>query len=437
MPYVCLLKGGIDLSVLKKTFYTLVHRHEALRTNFTMVEGSLKQLIHPAGEDLFKVEIVEGPPNTINDLQDHASCEALRSFDLEHNSLFRVILVPMDGDNLGCIVNTHHIISDGWSMTILMEEIGLIYDAYRRGGVNPLTPLRVQFKDYAAWEANQMDTPGHFTHREFWLNKFSNDLPVLSLPECLSRPALRTYTGDRFFFSIDQKLTAGLRTLSKKANASLYMTLLAVVNLLLHKISGQKDIIIGTPMTGRYHKDFENIVGNFVNLLPVRSVLSIDEPFMEYLRRLRDDVLEAQQHGAYPFEALVEDLHAANDKSRTPIFDILMQLQDRIPERGDGDHRGIEITPLNVENPMSKFDITFNFTERKSTIAAAIEYNVLLYKKDTIENYAQKLSNIIARAAAEKFLLIKDIIRENDSNNNSSLSSAQFIDADISERFDL
>jgi non-ribosomal peptide synthetase component F len=174
-----------------------------------------------------------------------------------------------------------------------------------------------------------------------------------------------------------------------------------------------------------------------VNLLPVRSVLSIDEPFMEYLRRLRDDVLEAQQHGAYPFEALVEDLHAANDKSRTPIFDILMQLQDRIPERGDGDHRGIEITPLNVENPMSKFDITFNFTERKSTIAAAIEYNVLLYKKDTIENYAQKLSNIIARAAAEKFLLIKDIIRENDSNNNSSLSSAQFIDADISERFDL
>jgi tyrocidine synthetase-3 len=369
MPAVYELEGKIDKERIKNTFKKLVERHEGLRTYFETIEGEIVQKINNSYE--FKLIFRKDDENLENIISSF-----IKPFELERGPLFRVELIE-NNENTYLLIDMHHIMSDGVSMSILIKEFAAIYNG------EELDPLRIQYKDFAEWQNKFLKSDEMKKQEEYWVSRFSDELPVLNLPYDYERPLVQSFEGDNISFSIDEETTEGLRRIAKETGSTMNMVLLSAFNILLSKYSGQEDIIIGMPIAGRPHADLQNIMGMFVNTLAIRNNPSGEKTYLEFLKEVKENLLKAYENQSYQFEELIEKINVRRDTSRNPIFDVMLVLQNM-----DASSIGIEsfsLKPYNARHQTSKFDLLISAIELDDNIQIRLEYCTKLFKKQTIE----------------------------------------------------
>jgi amino acid adenylation domain-containing protein len=393
LPQALALQGDVNIPRLVKTFEKLVSRHESLRTSFHMINDEPVQVVH---DDVkFEMENCDtgnrqqaiGNKGKISFLKNF-----VRPFDLSGAPLLRVRLVKEENKKYVLMVDMHHIISDGTSQGILTKEFMFLYKG------NELAPLRLQYKDYSRWQNSPKVQDAIRQQEEFWRQQFDGDIPALSLPYDYPRPALQRFEGNTEGFELDTRETRRLKELALKQGTTLFMVLLAVYNIFLSKVSGQEDIVVGTPIAGRQHGDLESIIGMFVNTLALRSYSWGKKRFTEYLEEIKQKTLKAFENQDYPFEELVEMVFTHRDLSRNPLFDVMFVLQNILGPREDEAKptmQDIKITPRPVEEGASKFDLSLFAAEREERLYLTFEYCTRLFKDETLARFIKYINAII------------------------------------------
>jgi amino acid adenylation domain-containing protein len=399
MPAILEVTGELNKEMLEEAFNKLIKRHGSLRTQFDLIHGEISQIIK--NEIEFKVEYAK--INDENDPKDTREVieKFVRAFNLNAAPLLRVGLIEIHPKKHILMFDMHHIISDGVSMGILINEFSKLYSG------EELMPLRVQYKDYSTWQNKLLASEEMKKQEEYWTSKFKGEIPILNMPCDYARPTLQSFEGDRIGFSLDREITEGLRKLSRETGSSMYMTLLSGVNLLLAKYSGAEDVVVGSPIAGRGHTDLEGIIGMFVNTLAMRNKPCFDKSYIEFLKEVRENALEAYENQDYQFEELVGKLDMRRDMSRNPLFDVMLVMQNM--DNVDINLGDILIKPYDNTNKISKFDLTITAAEGREEIFLSFEYCTKLFKKETIERMAGHLRNLLRVVTKDRSIKLGDI----------------------------
>ncbi|WP_146236243.1 condensation domain-containing protein, partial [Paenibacillus barcinonensis] len=390
IPGAMLLEGQLDRQRFEEAFRGLVARHETIRTGFEMVQGEAVQRIYE--EAAFEVEYVQ-----ISEEQAEETVrQFVRAFDLAKPPLLRVGLAKLAPDRHILMFDTHHIVSDGVSMDVLIEEFVHLYSG------ESLEPLRIQYKDYAVWQQSDKQKALLAKQEAYWLDMFQGELPVLELPTDYPRPAMQSYEGSSLQLFMNREKSEGLKRLAAENGATLYMVLLAAYNVLLHKYSGQEDVVVGTPIAGRNHSDVQPLIGMFVNTLAIRSYPTAGKTFLDYLKEIKETTLGAFEHQNYPFEELVDRVNVARDLRRHPLFDTMFALQNT--ENVEIQLPGLHLSTYASEEIVSKFDLSLDVTEIEEGLEYLFEYATALYRTETVEklanHYLQLLESILHNPSA-------------------------------------
>ncbi|HET6244459.1 MAG: amino acid adenylation domain-containing protein [Bacteroidetes bacterium] len=398
LPGVMILEGKLDNPKFKKSFQKLVERHESLRTSFHTENGDLVQLVNQQVE--FKITYKTAEESQLDKIVN----DFVRPFDLSKAPLFRIELVEINKEKHLLLMDIHHIIADGVSLRIIFNDFVQIYAGQQ------LPELKIQYKDYSLWQHSFFQSEEFKKQEIYWLNKFSGELPVLNLVSNFPRPAIQNFSGEKLSFNLSKEDTANIRSLSGENGATIYMTLLAAYNVLLYKYTSQEDIVVGSVIAGRKKKEFENILGMFVNTLAMRNHPSAEKSFTAFLAEVKSTALEAYSNQDFPFEALVNNLGLQRDMSRNPLFDTLITYQNFFKD----DHSKVNVNELSIlpypfENKTSKFDLTFEFFEGADALKLQIEYCTHLFNKETIERLFAHFIQIIRSVSENKNIALADI----------------------------
>ncbi|HEY7944242.1 MAG TPA: amino acid adenylation domain-containing protein [Casimicrobiaceae bacterium] len=392
--------GPLDVPALEKSIDEIVRRHDALRTRFAVIDGEPRQLVAPPSPFRLQIEDVSALP------ADERAAMARRQvatacsepFDLERGPLFRARLLRLAPDEHWLSLNLHHIVTDYWSSAVFSRELAALYGAFRRGEASPLAPLPVQYADFAVWQREWLQGPVLQRQLDFWRSTLA-DVATLELPFDRPRPAVASARGGSVRFTIDGALTSALKALSLRERATLFMTLLAAFQVLLHRWSGQDDIAVGVPIAGRSRPELEGLIGFFINTLVLRGDLSGNPSFVEFLARVRQRSLDAYAHQDLPFEKLVEELAPRRDLSRNPLFQVSFALQNTPPP--DWRLPGLEIEPVGgIVNNNAKFDLYLAVTEAAGLLQGRIEYAAALFDAATVEHMARQWQVLLAAIVA-------------------------------------
>jgi amino acid adenylation domain-containing protein/non-ribosomal peptide synthase protein (TIGR01720 family) len=399
MTGVYVFRGNLDKDAFEAAFASLIGRHEILRTTFRENrDGEVRQYIHLPEASGFNLRYLdlrseEGRELAVHDL---VQKDLVKPFDLSAGPLLRASLYQMEDGRWVFSYVMHHIISDGWSMGILIKELLEFYNAHANGTTALQEPLRIQYKDYAAWQQQQLSGENLKAHKEYWLEQFEGELPVLELPAGKPRPAVKTYNGREISVSLNAELSQGLREFSQRQGGTLFMGILAAVTTLMHRYTGQEDIIIGSPIAGRMHADLEDQIGFYVNTLALRSRFSGEQNFQQLLEQVKQVTLDAYEHQVYPFDELVEGLNLHRDMSRNPLFDVVVALQNNETNamRNLGE---LEISGFGgARTVVSKFDLSFEFKEAGEELNLLLGYNSDIYDPPTIDRMARHLEQLLS-----------------------------------------
>ncbi|ARU63537.1 hypothetical protein CBW65_22905 [Tumebacillus avium] len=398
IPVALRLQGTLDEDALLQSFQALVQRHEALRTTFHNAQGQPQQVIVESLAITLPVLEVA----SVEAARQAAQEEAQAPFDLLHGPLLRVKLLRIDAEDHLLLVTLHHIITDEWSMSILIDEMAAFYRDYAAGKTPFPMELPIQYADYSAWQRERLQ--GEYMQQElgYWKQQLGGDRAVLQLPTDYPRPAVLTNNGASISFSLSQSLSEQLSLLSRQEGATLYMTLLTAFNTLLHRYTGQEDILVGSPISVRGREEVEPLIGFFVNTLVLRTNLSGMPSFRSLLARVRQTALEAYAHQEVPFEKLVEELQPERNMNYSPLFQAMFTLQNA--PRGTLEAQGLRLTPEPIDSATAKFELSLTMIETQDGLTAMLEYNTDLFAADTIERMAGHLeallSDIVARPDA-------------------------------------
>ncbi|MFD2169214.1 amino acid adenylation domain-containing protein [Tumebacillus lipolyticus] len=401
------LKGTLDREALVSSFQEIVRRHESLRTTFDRANGQPQQIIHHQHELELTLHDLQELPEHAREEQVRALAirEAGRPFDLSYGPLVRATLLRCRPDEHLLVLAMHHIVTDEWSMGILVDEMVELYSGYAAGALPNLPELPVQYADYSAWQRNWLQGEVLQSQLQYWKQKLSGELPQIQLPTDYLRPAVPNNRGASQPFAIEPVLAAKLNALSSAEGATLYMTLLSAFNLLLHRYSGQEDILIGSPIAGRMREELEGMIGLFVNTLVLRTDLSGAPTFRELLARVRQTALEAYAHQEVPFEKLVEELQPDRNLNQSPLFQVMFALQNA--PKGKLDVQGLTLTPEPLDSGTAKFDLTLTVVEDGERLQAELEYNTDLFAAETVErmagHFVTLLQAIVERPQAQLF----------------------------------
>ncbi|MGA3762199.1 condensation domain-containing protein, partial [Bacillus velezensis] len=382
IPVVFELSGHIEKDRIEKTFKKLIERHEAFRTSFNTINGEIVQNIQ--SEYTFSIVEKKEDSKTIQQVMR----DFIRFFSLEEAPLCRVGVVEL-GDKKYLLIDMHHIITDGLSMKILMKDFVRMYNGHE------IEPLKIQYKDFSEWQHKFLQSKDMKEMEDYWTNKFSGELPILSLPYDFDRPVIQSYNGQKISFSLDESTAKGLRRISKQTESSMFMVLLSAFNILLAKYSGQEDIIVGTPAAGRTHPDLEPIVGMFVNTLALRNNPCENKSFTKFLKEIKENSIKAFENQSYQFEELLEKVNVGKDLRRNPIFDVMFTMNHH-EEASVGELDKLQLKPIFQPSDQSKFDLTLHVTENKRTLRGSIEYSISLFKEETIERMIKHFKQIVA-----------------------------------------
>jgi tyrocidine synthetase-3 len=433
MPGIISLAERPDIEKLERTFIQLLKRHESLRTSFHIVEEKPVQRIHNEVE--FKIdcfedhetrekhekELSEGTrglaplskepaASTLHPVTAFVS-SFIRPFDLSQAPLLRICLLETPGEKSILMLDIHHIISDGISQKILGQDFIALY----RGEILPL--LRLQYKDFASWQTGESQRKAAKQQEAFWLNNFAGEIPVLNLPIDYPRPMVQSFAGDIVNLEISAAFTRSLKVMALNSNVTLYISLLAVFNILLSRLTRQEDIIIGTPVVNRRHTDLEQIIGMFVNTLALRNFPNEEKTFNQFLHEVKHRSLQAFENQEYPFEYLVEKVDINRDTSRNPLFDVMFALQDILEkkektsgmEKADEDSLAIDQNQYSYRNRTAQFDLILIGRETDDKLALGFQYCTKLFKKATIERFITYFKNIISVVIETPGIKLKEI----------------------------
>jgi len=397
MPFALRLTGELHVAAMERALTEVVRRHEVLRTTFSVVD---EQPVQVVGEMTpFVLPVVQvGEHEQVQRVRQLIREEATQPFDLEHGPLARARLLKLGEQEHVLLFTMHHIVSDGWSMDVLMKEVGALYDAYQHGKESPLEELSIQYADYAVWQREWLQDEALDRQLEYWRKQLA-DAPALELPTDRPRPAVQRFEGATVSFVLDAGLTDGLRDLSRREGATLFITLLAVFQTLLTRYTGQSDVSVGTPVAGRTRAETEALVGFFVNTLVLRVDASGDPTFSELIGRVKDACLGAYAHQDVPFEKLVEELQPDREMSRSPLFQVMFTLQNA--PRETLTLPGVTLSILEGENRNAKFDLMLTMAEGNAGLQGWFEYNTDLFDAEPIERMAQHFQTLVQSIVAE------------------------------------
>jgi amino acid adenylation domain-containing protein len=383
-PKALRLVGPLDVDALRRAVEAIVARHEILRTTFHAVDGSPVQVIADSRSvDLPIVDIPPGAASAREEAVHRAMSEEIqRPFDLEHGPLLRMTLLRMSATEHILLVVVHHIIWDGWAARVFFQELGELYGAYRAGRPPRLPQLPIQYADFAVWQRQRLEGSGLETQIRYWTDRLAGAPALLDLPTDRPRPARQTHRGAWVPFALSRPLSDAVTTLSRRHGATTFMTLLAALQAVLSRYSGQDDVVVGAPIASRTRSELEGLIGFFANTLALRADLSGDPTFVELLGRVRDVALGAYEHQEVPFERLVEELQPERDLSRSPIFQVTFGLQSTPPTVPDLVDLVVETVPVGA--PAAKFDLTMLMHESPDGLAGRLEYSTDLFDAETV-----------------------------------------------------
>jgi amino acid adenylation domain-containing protein len=406
MPSALRLTGMLNIASFHQSISELIRRHESLRTTFSDIQGEPAQIIHaafPLSISLIDLRRIASAQQSAV-VRELAGREAQRLFDLSTGPLLRVSLLILGDEDYVVLFTMHHIISDGWSMGILVREVMALYEAYTSGNASPLPELEIQYSDFAKWQRDWLKGEILDNQLGYWKEQLAGAPPILDLPADRPRPSLKTIQGSVEPLALSEELSAALKALSMSEGATLFMTLLAGFQTLLYRYTGQPDILVGTPIAGRNRLEVERLIGFFVNSLVIRTDLSGNATFGQVLRRVREKVLEAYTHQELPFELLVEELQPERSLSHSPIFQVMFALQSA-PEQ-ELKVAGLKLDGLDADIDAAKFDMTFALQEVGNRIEGALEYNTDLFDPTTIKRMLQHFEALLENVTAHPLELV-------------------------------
>ena len=400
MPASVRLRGALDVDALRRTLDEIVRRHEVLRTRFVSVEGRPVQVIAPPVS--LPLAVVELDATTLQERERCAAAlareEAARPFDLALGPLLRATLLRLGERDHLLLFTMHHIVSDGWSMGVLVREVAALYSAFLAGQPSPLAELAIQYADYAHWQREYLSGDVLSAQVAYWQQQLAGAPELLALPTDRPRPAVQSYRGATYRFTVSQAVTRSLRELGRRSGATLFMTLVATLSVLLSRYSGQRDICIGTPIANRTRSELEPLIGFFVNTLVLRLRLDGDPRFTTLLEQVRRTALDAYAHQDVPFEQLVDVLKPARHLSHSPLFQVMLALQNAPMQALELPCLSLE--PVAAESSVAKFDLVFDLAEVGDELQATIEYSPDLFDGSTIERLAGHFVRLLESVVA-------------------------------------
>ncbi|WP_157376014.1 condensation domain-containing protein, partial [Burkholderia ubonensis] len=390
------LRGELNLPALQATLDRILARHESLRTTFSSVDGQPVQHIGPAAS--FALRHADLSPLALPAreaaLSQLAAEEASGPFDLARGPLIRGALVRLQPDEHVLLVTMHHIVSDGWSISVLVREVAALYPALLHERPVPLPPLTIQYADYALWQRARLSGPALQQQAEYWRNQLAGSPVLLTLPTDRARPPVQSYAGDHVSLGIDSALASRLHALARQHDVTLFMTLLAAWASLLARLAGQDDIVIGAPVANRQHAEVEPLIGLFINTVALRVDLSDDPSVAALLQRVRHTTLAAYAHQDIPFEQVVEAVQPSRSLSHSPLFQVMFALQNT--PHSELELPGLSLSPYTVARHTAQFDLTLSLEERNGTLCGSIEYASDLFERPSVERLAAHFTTLLA-----------------------------------------
>ncbi|QDY84671.1 amino acid adenylation domain-containing protein [Paenibacillus polymyxa] len=394
VPFAVEISGHIDKEKWEVAVHKLVERHEPLRTSFHLENGQLIQRIHDqVSSPLLYIE------TNGEELESHVS-NFIQPFELSRAPLVRTALFELNRTRYVFIMDIHHIVCDGLSMNILIQDLFALYQG------NALPLLQVHYKDYALWQEEWMNSSSFQQQEQFWMERFSGELPTLNFPTDYRRPPQQTFEGEQLDFELDATMTAKLKELAVSEQVTSYMALLSAYTILLAKYSGQKDIIVGSPLSGRRTGQLDHTVGMFSNVVPLRNKLEHEQTYAHFLQQVKSDMLLIYENGDYPLEQLLEQISLQRDLSRNPLFDTVFTLED--VQQLDVQMKDIQLKEYKIGAQSAKFDLTWEI-RLGETVEIHLSYNQSLFSKATMEGLIGHFQQIILQIVDNPGIAIKDI----------------------------
>jgi amino acid adenylation domain-containing protein len=409
VPLPVRLTGAIRVDLLERVFAEVVRRHEALRTTFDIRDGEPVQVIAPELDVPLPLLDLSHLPEGEREARarELAEADALRPFDLRTGPLLRLTLLRLALEDHILLMTLHHVVSDGWSMGVLLREIAVLHEAFAAGRPSPLPELPVQYADFAVWQRGWLQGEVLAGQLSYWRDRLAGAPAALELPTDRPRPAEQTYVGAAREMSLGPALSAAVRDLCRREGVTPFMALLAAWAVLLGRHAGQDDVLVGSPIAGRNRREIEGLIGFFVNTLVLRVALTQGLDFGSLLRQVRQTSLDAFAHQDLPFERLVEELVAERDFSRSPLFQVMLVLQNAT--RQEVELPGLALAPVAVEGRLAKFDLTLTLQEAADGFAAGLEHNTDLFDGGTAERLLARFAALLEAAAADPGQRVADL----------------------------
>ncbi|HLP47394.1 MAG TPA: amino acid adenylation domain-containing protein, partial [Candidatus Kapabacteria bacterium] len=403
MPRVITVEGELDRQWITDTFKLMIQRHESLRTSFHLVDENIFQRVHDEVEfepEYFDLEAVGGDSISEQEVAAGIIQKFIKPFELSRAPLMRVGFVKVKEKRHLLMLDTHHIISDGVSTAIFLKEFKAFYSG------EYLQPLRIQYRDYAEWQHNEKKKEEFMKQEAFWCSQFKGNIPVLNLPTDYRRPSEQNFEGKHVDFEIGMNETQAFNRLVLQEDVTLFMLFLAIYNVLLLKLSGQEDIVVGAPIAGRSHADLEQIIGIFVNTLVLRNFPSGEKTFIEFLHEVKEKTLSAFENQDYQYEDLVDQVVISRDANRNPLFDTMFVLQNI--DIAEINIPGLKLKPYQYKNEVSKFDLALSGVEEADKLIFTFEYSTKLFREGTINRFIVYFKNIVTEVIEDKYKRISN-----------------------------
>ncbi|HEY0543784.1 MAG TPA: condensation domain-containing protein, partial [Pyrinomonadaceae bacterium] len=396
MPAAPRLTGRLNLHALEETLSEIMRRHEVLRTTFDIIDGEPVQVISPPTPLTLPVTDLSVWPATQreNEAQRLATEEAREPFNLSTGPLLRASLLRLDDEDHVLLVTMHHIISDGWSLSVLVNEIATLYTAFAAGQPSPLPELPIQYADFAQWQRDWLQGRRLDEQLDYWRRQLAGAPPVLELLTDRPRPQVQNFRGAYIHFRLSERLSEELKALCQQEGVTLFMLMLTAFQTLLYRYTSQTDIVVGTPIAGRNRSETEALIGFFINTLVLRTDLSGNPGFRELLGRVQEVALGAYAHQDVPFEQLVEELQPERDLSHMPLVQVLFAWQNT-PE-ASLDLPGLTLSGIESDNGTSRFDLNLNAWETEQSITGFLRYRSELFDAASIERFLGHFQNLLA-----------------------------------------
>ncbi|MDO8711235.1 condensation domain-containing protein, partial [Pseudomonas sp.] len=412
LPGAVRLTGRLSLPALEQAFASLVARHETLRTVFQrQADDTLLQV--PASAPLVIDHVdFSALPATEREVAVAKAAEqqSVLPFDLSVGPLLRVTLLKLAEQEHVLLLTLHHIVSDGWSMNVLIDEFIRCYDAFEAGAQPQVAPLPIQYSDYALWQRRWLEAGEQARQLDYWQAQLGDEHPVLELPTDHPRPAMPSYRGTRYEFAVDPQLAEQLRATAQKHSVTLFMLLLGAFNALLHRYTGQTDIRVGVPIANRNRAEIEGLIGFFVNTQVLRTKLDGQTRVDELLRAIKETALGAQAHQDLPFERLVEALKLERSLSHTPLFQVMYNHQPQVADISTvSTASGLALGVIEWEGRTTQFDLTLDTYEKGGKLHAALTYANDLFDAATIARMAQHWTHLLQGMVSDSQQRISDL----------------------------